>query len=477
MRQWSVRMRLAVLCAAIMTVTFLLACAAMYIVSEQALRHEVDASLSTATLGVAVTPSTAPTNLAPAPSSTSNSIGSAGSLDLSNIECGAVNPVASTFYTMQMQLITAKGVVVCGSNLADDEVAVTPADIAVAANPSSPAVFRDATAKNGMPVRVRTASLGAGYATMIIRPLGEVNAMLSELRLVLVLISTGGVLLGLLGAGFLARRALRPARVMTEAAERTAATGDPNVQLTVRGKDELARLAVAFNAMTTALATSRKRQQQLIVDAGHELRTPVASLRTSIEVLLHSAEAGRPLTDARHRRLADAALGQIDELNTLISELNALARDDAARPAATFPLDEVVLRAVDRAQHRDPGRRFDITLEPWTTTGDEQGFERAVLNLLDNAVKFSTGPVSITLQRGRLAVSDTGPGLDSASRDHAFDRFWRDPHARELPGSGLGLALVADTVTTAGGTVFFDDAPQGGACVGFTVPETRSGPA
>jgi two-component system sensor histidine kinase MprB len=93
-----------------------------------------------------------------------------------------------------------------------------------------------------------------------------------------------------------------------------------------------------------------------------------------------------------------------------------------------------------------------------------------VLNLLDNALKFSDGPIAVSLLSGQVAVHDTGAGLSGDEQGNAFERFWRAPTARGLPGSGLGLAIVADTVEQHGGTVFFTDAPGGGSRVGFAIP-------
>jgi two-component system sensor histidine kinase MprB len=133
-------------------------------------------------------------------------------------------------------------------------------------------------------------------------------------------------------------------------------------------------------------------------------------------------------------------------------------------------LDQVVLRGVEGAQRRDPNRRFVLVVEPTRVRGDAAALERAVLNLLDNALKFSDGPIEVELRAGRLSVVDEGPGLADADQGNAFERFWRAPEARELPGSGLGLAIVADCVAEHGGSVFFDDASGGGARVGFALP-------
>jgi two-component system, OmpR family, sensor histidine kinase MprB len=232
----------------------------------------------------------------------------------------------------------------------------------------------------------------------------------------------------------------------------------------------VARLSTAFNAMTARLAGSRARQRQLISDAGHELRTPLTSLRTHVEWLMRADDRGRPLRPREKRQVEQAVLGQIDELSALIGELGALARDEPVREHVDLDLDQVVLRAVERAQRRDPGRRFLLVVEPCRVHGDATALERAVLNLLDNALKFSDGPVEVELRDGRLSVTDRGPGLADADQDNAFERFWRAPEARELPGSGLGLAIVADCVAEHGGAVFFDDATGGGARVGFELP-------
>jgi len=232
----------------------------------------------------------------------------------------------------------------------------------------------------------------------------------------------------------------------------------------------VARLSAAFNAMTERLAGSRRRQQQLVADAGHELRTPLTSLRTNLEWLMRSGDRGRPLSEPQRRQLEQAVLGQVEELGTLVGELVDLARGDATAELRPTDLDEVVLRAVERAQRRARGRRFDLRVEPWRVVGDPASLERAVVNLLDNALKFSDGPVAVALEDGRLTVDDTGPGLSDGDREHAFDRFWRAPTARELPGSGLGLAIVADVVARHGGRVFFTAAPGGGSRVGFEVP-------
>lgn len=357
----------------------------------------------------------------------------------------------------------------CSTTDADELVRPTPEEVEVATGDRDE-VIRDATTAAGTHVRTATTPLADGYAIRVSRSLEEVDATMRDLTWILGLVAALGVLIAG-GAGLaIARVAVRPVDRLTLAAEHVAATEDLDVRIDDTGRDEVARLSAAFNAMTERLAGSRQRQRQLVADAGHELRTPLTSLRTNVEWLMRSTDRGRPLTDQQRRQLEQAVLGQVEELGTLVGELVDLARGESSTDLRPTDLDEVVLRAVERAQHRARGRRFDLHVEPWRVLGDATALERAVVNLLDNALKFSDGPIAVALEGGRLTVDDRGPGLTPADREHAFERFWRAPTARELPGSGLGLAIVADAVRQHGGNVFFGPAPGGGSRVGFSLP-------
>ncbi len=226
-------------------------------------------------------------------------------------------------------------------------------------------VLRDATTAGGDHVRTLTTPLEDGYAVRVSRSLEEVDATLSDLTLRLLLVAALGVLVAG-GAGLaVARVVVRPVDRLTAAAEHVAATEDLDVPIEVRGRDEVARLSSAFNSMIDRLAGSRRRQRQLIADSSHELRTPLTSLRTNIEWLMRSEDRGQPLGPKQRRQVEQAVLGQVDELSALIGELGALARDEPVREHVAVELDQVVLRAVERAQRRDPARRFDLRIEPW----------------------------------------------------------------------------------------------------------------
>jgi two-component system sensor histidine kinase MprB len=276
-------------------------------------------------------------------------------------------------------------------------------------------------------------------------------------------------------AGFLvARSALKPVRRLTKAAEYVAATDDLSVQLPVDGADELSRLGRAFNRMTKSLAGSRERQQRLIADAGHELRTPLTSLRTNVDLLLRSRRTGRALPPGREESMLESVDQQLHELSGLVIDLLELSRnvEGGMRRTMRVALHESVGRAVERAKLRGPGLEFDVEIDPWFVQGDPTGLDRAVVNLLDNAVKFSPagGKVTVRLSKGEYTVRDQGPGIDPADLPRVFERFYRSDSARQLPGSGLGLAIVAQVAEETGGSIKLEPAIGGGTLARMSVP-------
>jgi two-component system sensor histidine kinase MprB len=250
------------------------------------------------------------------------------------------------------------------------------------------------------------------------------------------------------------------------------------VRIPVEGHDEIARLGTSFNSMTAALESSRDHQQRLIADAGHELRTPLTSLRANVDLLVRSNETGRPIPQQKRDALLGSLQAQTQELTSLIGDLLELSRPDAAQAAAVpTPFHTVVERALERAQLRGPGIEFVTEVEPWHVLGDPASLERAVVNLLDNAVKFSPpdGRIEVRLHAGELTVRDHGQGIPAEDLPHVFERFWRSPQARALPGSGLGLSIVAHTVQRSGGRVTLLPAPGGGTLASISLPGTPVG--
>ncbi|GAA1800493.1 HAMP domain-containing sensor histidine kinase [Actinomadura chokoriensis] len=305
--------------------------------------------------------------------------------------------------------------------------------------------------------------------------LDEVEGPLDNLALLLTAVTALGVLVSAAAGLAIARASLRPVDELTGAVEHIARTEDLATRIPEEGTDEIARLSRSFNAMTGALAASRERQRQLIADAGHELRTPLTSLRTNIDLLLRAEATGRDLPAAARRNLLTSVKAQMRELSSLVGDLLELARPDEARPVrAAVALHDVVARAVERARLRGPGLTVDAETAPWYVLGDPASLERAVVNLLDNAVKFSPpgGTVTVRLTGGELTVRDRGPGIPGEDLPHVFERFWRSPSARSLPGSGLGLSIVARVVAESGGDVALEPTPGGGTLARVRLPGT-----
>jgi len=317
-----------------------------------------------------------------------------------------------------------------------------------------------------------------GYAVSSYQSLATVDSSLHSLELWLAVAAAAGIALATLAGLLLARSATRPVRRLTAAVEHVAKTEDLSVRLPVDGKDEINRLGASFNKMTKALATSRDRQRQLIADAGHELRTPLTSLRTNVDLLLRSQRTGRELPPGRRETMLESVDQQLHELSGLVTDLLELSRgqEGGTRRTMRVALHESVGRAVERAKLRGPGLTFDVDIDAWYVQGDPTSIDRAVVNLLDNAVKFSPagGTILVRLKQGEYIVADQGPGIAAEDLPHVFERFWRSDSARSLPGSGLGLAIVAQVAEESGGTVSLEAAPAGGALARLRIPGDSS---
>ncbi|MGH3311264.1 MAG: sensor histidine kinase [Streptomyces sp.] len=381
-------------------------------------------------------------------------------------QCSPADQRAPNPFDATVQVVdrSGKSCVIVGTR-----VDVSAADVAVAKG-TRPEAVHTARGKDGSGTdyRVLTSPVeGTDVAVTVARPLTETYRSLRNLALILALVGGTGVLAAA-GAGVaLARAGLRPVDRLTGVVEHVARTEDLAVRIPVEGDDEIARLSRSFNSMTAALASSRELQQQLIADAGHELRTPLTSLRTNIDLLVRSDETGRSLPPEDRRALLESVTAQLTELGALVGDLQELSREapPGSGPVAVVALHEVAGRAVERVRLRSSDIPVSARLTPWYVWGEPTALERAVVNLLDNAVKFSPegGTVEVSLSEGALRVRDHGPGVTDDELPYVFDRFWRSPSARSLPGSGLGLSIVARTVAQAGGEVSLEPAAAAGA--------------
>jgi two-component system sensor histidine kinase MprB len=306
-------------------------------------------------------------------------------------------------------------------------------------------------------VRVYSVQLANGLALEAFRPLDEVDHTLHRIGLYLLFISLGGIGIASALGLFVGQAALRPVSRLTEVAEQVTETRDLSRRIGAGSRDELGRLASAFDEMLGALDSSLKSQRQLVADASHELRTPLSSLRTNVEVLAGGKELS---TDERGRLLADV-IGQVEELSMLVGDLVELD-PDAPPELEEVRLDELVGDVVERARLRSPKVEFRSELEKSVVEASRPQAERAVSNLLDNAAKWSDS-VEVRVTGGEVTVRDHGPGIAEKDLPHVFDRFYRAVSARHLPGSGLGLAIVRQVAASHGGEATAENAPDGGA--------------
>ncbi|MGN6162008.1 MAG: sensor histidine kinase [Marmoricola sp.] len=348
-----------------------------------------------------------------------------------------------------------------------DTLTVGPPELTVAAGKARSSA-RTVTA-NGVRYRMVSVRAGSGEALVLAQSLQPTDTMLDHLRLVLIAFGLLGV--GAAGAaGYLvARDGLSPLRRLTAAVDAIGRTGQLQA-IRIEGRDEVAQLAGAFNSMVAALAGSHQRQSELVADASHELRTPLTSMRTNLDLL---AQSNEQLPGPVRQEILDDVRAQISEMTALIGDLVELAREQPITQAhQRLDFAEVVDAALVRARRRAITQTFDVALEPWPTVGDAPSLERAVTNLLDNAIKWSPegGTIQVRLQEGTLVVIDQGPGIDPVDMPRVFDRFYRSAASRAMPGSGLGLAIVADVAQRHGGTVRVGRGADGGAALSFSLP-------
>lgn len=362
------------------------------------------------------------------------------------------------------RLISADGQVLAGRPVLD--LAVSQQARAVAAGGRSSLLETQRAGTEDF--YVLTLPAGSGRALQVARSLAPVEATRSQLLAIATAFGGLGILAALAAGAAVASGALAPLRRLSLAAQQIASTGDLTQRVGATGRDELARFATSFDAMlerleamVAAVERARRAQRQLVADASHELRAPLATLRANVELLSLGGDA--PVGD-RDALVADTLAG-IADLTTLVEQLVDLAREDQRVHERTpVRLDLLVLEELDRVQRRHPTIEFLPRLEETTVLGDAEALARAITNLLDNAGKWSPaeGTVRVDLRGATLTVRDDGPGIDEADLPRIFERFYRGTRAASVPGSGLGLAIVAQVMSSHGGRVVAARAPGGG---------------
>jgi two-component system, OmpR family, sensor histidine kinase MprB len=468
----TLRRRLALLSALAVAFAVLLASALVYTLVRDRLRGDIDSDLRREAsrtadrfeAGISAGPGVAPApptggRAAPGPPP-------GGALPLSQ----AVPPPEPGEPAALAQLISPSGAVVA---LPDSElrIPVSSSDRELAARGGEPRIT-DADA-SGTPLRVLTQPLPNGTALQVARSLEDTNQTLDTLVIILAVVSAGGIALAAALGPVVARAALAPAREVSAAAEEVARTHDLTHRIEVRGDDELGRLAASFNEMMAALERSEAAQRRLVADASHELRTPIATLRTNIEILGRSDR----IDPAERRRLVEDLTQELEEMTGLVGDIVELARQpgEDALARQDVALDDLARDAIERAQRRARGLSFRPSISPSIVRADPERLGRAISNMLDNACKWSPpgGAIDVSVGGGRVTVRDHGPGFPAGDLDKVFDRFWRADEARGTPGSGLGLAIVQRVAEEHGGSAEAANAPGGGAAVSIELPESE----
>lgn len=317
----------------------------------------------------------------------------------------------------------------------------------------------------------------SGATVIMAQSMSNVRQLISSLGTVLLLLGVLGVVLAIVVGTVAASTGLRPVFKLQRAINRVAETDDLS-PIEVSGTQEIADLTHNFNLMLAALQQSRIRQVELVADAGHELKTPLTSLRTNIELLMMATKNGANIPESDRADLERDVMAQMEELSTLIGDLVDLAREDSTSPdMEEVDMVEILRTSLERAERRRADVTFKANLVPWLMQGDGFALGRATLNLMDNAAKWSPegGVVRINTRQldnetFELTIADSGPGIPESEREKVFERFYRAIQSRSMPGSGLGLSIVQRVIERHGGTVAAEESDDGGALMHVILP-------
>ena len=316
--------------------------------------------------------------------------------------------------------------------------------------------------------------------------LAAADAILNQLRLYLILGVIGGTLIGVLAGLALTRVVLQPLERMAGTAGAIAA-GDLSRRLHLPpGNNEIARLGASFDDMVDRLVVMMEAQRRFIADASHELRTPLTSLEGLAEMLLTGADRG----DAQiTQRMVRAIHSELRRLSHLVADLLTLSRLDSAPALIRISIDvgTVLTEVAEQMKPLAEARHVCLTVqrsEPANVLADPDQLKQVVLNLVDNAIRYTPadGEVRLTYTFGpsratvRMDVQDTGPGILPTDIPHIFDRFYRgDPSRSRASGSsGLGLAIARAIVEAHGGTISVISIPSTGACFTVVLPAQQA---
>lgn len=377
------------------------------------------------------------------------------------------NPLTDALMPMRFdtvtQVIDANGSVFIA--LGEVDLPITQQVLNIANNPSG-GLARSTVTIADVRYRMLTVPLVRGGALQLAKDISDIERAKSGIRQRLTATGLIGIVVAAIAGWWVARRTAKPIQQLADAAEHIALTQKLDTTLDIRGDREIEQLAASFNTMLGALRLSSEQQKQLVQDASHELRTPLTSLRANTE-LLERDTLDAPTRDAILRDIR----AEVDELTSLSSELSALASDQRlVEEPTSVDLAEAAAEVANRASRRTGRTVTVVANEPQVITVRLGQLERALSNLVDNALKFgpTTQPVEIVVNGKRIDVVDHGSGISDADKPLVFDRFYRSAATRALPGSGLGLAIVKQFATDHDAAVAVSDTSGGGATVTIT---------
>ncbi len=360
-----------------------------------------------------------------------------------------------------VQVVDAEQRVVAGSATADRLTPLLRPDELARALAGEAVQVPGARAGLAVPLRVRAVRAEGSdgpVSVLVALPVGDVLAVRAALRtglltlFPLVLVGMAAVAWRVVGS------TLRPVEELRAQAERISGTGRTERLSVPAAVDEVHALALTLNQMLDRLSAGRARQRSFVADAAHELRSPLTSIRTQLEVAERLAEGGS---------LPAELLVDVERLSRLVEDLLLLARADADTrgPARTTRVDAGAL--LSEVAARTPAR-VPVTVRPGPPVpvlADPEELRRVLQNLLDNAVRHAGSAVELSADAdegtARLVVRDDGPGLPPGERERVFERFTRrdDARSRDVGGTGLGLPIARELAARAGGSVRLEDAP------------------
>ena len=324
---------------------------------------------------------------------------------------------------------------------------------------------------------------GGVFYVVVGQSLKDIQPVEKQLVLLLVVANPLALLLASLGGLWLANKALRPVDRLTRAAERI---GRGNLSERVeepRSRDEIGRLAATFNQMIGRLEQAFERDRRFTADASHELKTPLAVLRGDIEVALR-----RERTPDEYQRVLQSSLEEIERLTKLTEDLLTLARSDAGESVLDLEpveLDRLASEArayiAPLAKSAGVALTYEAPASPVIIRGDQKRLKQLLVNLMDNAIKYSAagGSARLSLQvedsSAVIEVTDTGRGIPASALPHVFERFYRhtDPRDSRVTGFGLGLAISKWIVDAHGGSIEADSKEGGGTTFTIRLPLSK----